>query len=179
MLAELPEHILAALVVLDIDDCTIRFHQGEAPVLDGSALPFLQGLLAAGVIGPDNRPPLRLEMSWRGVQLCWVGGAEVTRARTFLYVEQAKAIGGLDFFPGARPDCALVLDSRGGSRYGRRPRMANEPAWHKMVDLLGDLGAYRARGQLTGLLQAVDPGHKRNPHIIEAALRNGSLRWVQ
>ena len=179
MTAELPEHILAALVVLDVDACTIRFHEGEAPVLDGSALPFFQGLFAAALPTPHKRPPLRLELRWQGVQLCWQGESAVTRARTFLSMEQAKAAGGLDFFPGARPGCALVLDSVGRSRYGRRARMANEPAWHKMLDLLGALGPYRARGQLTGLIQAEDPGHARNPQIIEAARKSGSLRWLR
>jgi UDP-3-O-[3-hydroxymyristoyl] N-acetylglucosamine deacetylase len=177
MLAQLPEHILAALVVLDVDDCTVRFHQGEAPVLDGSALPFLRGLLAAGLTVPGTRHRLRFELLWRGQKLWWEGGLAVARARTFLSVNEARTLGGLDFFPGARPGCAVLLDEMGHSRYGGRPRLANEFAWHKMLDLLGDLGPFRARGRLSGRICAQNPGHHRNRGIIEAALASGTLTW--
>lgn len=177
MLAQLPEHILAALVVLDVDDCMLRFHQGEAPVLDGSALPFLRGLIAAGLTGQGTHHRLRLELLWRGQQLVWNGGKTVARARTFLSVAEARALGGLDFFPGARPGCAVLLDEKGRSRYGGRPRLANELAWHKMLDLLGDLGPFRARGRLTGQLYAQNPGHQRNPMTIKTALESGTLQW--
>lgn len=179
MLVQLPEHILAALVILDVDDCTLRFHQGEAPVLDGSALPFLRGLLAAGLTARRSHHRLHLELSWRGHQLLWEGGTSVARARTFLSIADARALGGLSFFPGARPGCALVIDEEGASRYGGRPRLAQELAWHKMLDLVGDLGPFRARGRLTGRLYARNPGHEQNPTIIREALEKGDLHWLR
>jgi UDP-3-O-[3-hydroxymyristoyl] N-acetylglucosamine deacetylase len=45
------EHLLAALVGLGIDDALIEAADGsEFPILDGSALPFVQGLTEAGVL---------------------------------------------------------------------------------------------------------------------------------
>ncbi|MCS6966930.1 MAG: UDP-3-O-acyl-N-acetylglucosamine deacetylase, partial [Candidatus Kapabacteria bacterium] len=44
------EHVLAALVGLRIDNCRIELDAGEPPVGDGSALPFVEALLAAGIV---------------------------------------------------------------------------------------------------------------------------------
>jgi len=176
--AQLPEHILAALLLLDVDDCTIRFHDGEAPVLDGSALPFLRGLLAAGISGPRRPAEIQVEVTYNGLQACWLGSTRAARARTFINLEEAREFGGIAGVPGARPGCALVLGGQNASRYGGRPRLQSEPTWHKLLDLLGDLGPYRARGRITGALQAVQPSHATNPALIEQALSEGRISYV-
>lgn len=43
------EHLLAALYALGIDNAEIHLEGPEPPALDGSALPFAEGLLAAGI----------------------------------------------------------------------------------------------------------------------------------
>ncbi len=43
------EHVLAALVGLQIDNCRIELDSNEPPVADGSALPFAELLLKAGI----------------------------------------------------------------------------------------------------------------------------------
>jgi UDP-3-O-[3-hydroxymyristoyl] N-acetylglucosamine deacetylase len=50
------EHLLAALYALGIDNAEIHLEGGEPPAMDGSALPFAEGLLAAG-IQQQGRPP--------------------------------------------------------------------------------------------------------------------------
>jgi UDP-3-O-[3-hydroxymyristoyl] N-acetylglucosamine deacetylase len=47
------EHLMAALYGLGIDNARIDVHGPEIPILDGSALPFVQGLLSAGVRSQD------------------------------------------------------------------------------------------------------------------------------
>jgi len=42
------EHLMAALYALQVDDLDIELDTGEAPILDGSAKPFVEGILAAG-----------------------------------------------------------------------------------------------------------------------------------
>ena len=42
------EHVLAAVVALDLDDLILEMDSAEPPVLDGSARPFLDALRAAG-----------------------------------------------------------------------------------------------------------------------------------
>jgi len=44
------EHALAALVGLGIDNCVIDVDSGEPPVGDGSALPFVNAILEAGIV---------------------------------------------------------------------------------------------------------------------------------
>jgi len=50
------EHLLAALYALGVDNAEIQMEGSEAPALDGSARPFADGLLAAG-IEPQGPPP--------------------------------------------------------------------------------------------------------------------------
>jgi len=47
------EHLMAALWMLEIDNAKIEFDCYETPILDGSALPFVQGLLLAGLLEQD------------------------------------------------------------------------------------------------------------------------------
>ncbi len=44
------EHVLAALVGLEIDNCRIELTANEPPVGDGSSLPFTEALMKAGVV---------------------------------------------------------------------------------------------------------------------------------
>lgn len=50
------EHVLAAVGALGIDDLTIIMDGPEPPIMDGSAAPFLEALLRAGVVGISGRP---------------------------------------------------------------------------------------------------------------------------
>lgn len=50
------EHLLAALYALGVDNAEIHVEGPEPPALDGSALPFAEGLLAAGIRQQDKPP---------------------------------------------------------------------------------------------------------------------------
>lgn len=45
---EMTEHVLAALVGMGIDNCTVEMNAGETPGMDGSALPYVEALAQAG-----------------------------------------------------------------------------------------------------------------------------------
>jgi UDP-3-O-[3-hydroxymyristoyl] N-acetylglucosamine deacetylase len=47
------EHIMAALAGCAIHNAVIEIDGGEVPILDGSSAPFVQGLLAAGLVEQD------------------------------------------------------------------------------------------------------------------------------
>lgn len=49
------EHLMAALYVVGIDNVAIHVNGVEIPILDGSALPFLQGILACGIYEQDAK----------------------------------------------------------------------------------------------------------------------------
>ena len=50
------EHVLAAVGALGIDDLTIVMDGPEPPIMDGSALPFLEALQSAGLVSNDGPP---------------------------------------------------------------------------------------------------------------------------
>ena len=52
---EMVEHILATLSGLQVDNCDIVVDASEMPGCDGSALPFVQAIDAAGVVDQDAR----------------------------------------------------------------------------------------------------------------------------
>lgn len=168
-----PEHLLAALVLRDLDGLAITIDGPEVPILDGSASPWLAALAAAGVQG-EGATDLSLAIQWRGRTACWSGDPGVGRARTF---GDRRAVREPGAFPGARAGCAVILDG-GGALYGGRPRMADEPLRHKLLDLLGDLGPWRAQGRVVGAIEVHAPSHLRNPGAIAAAFRSGRLRYA-
>ena len=44
------EHLMAALYILGVDNALIEVEGYEVPILDGSALPFFQGIREVGVV---------------------------------------------------------------------------------------------------------------------------------
>lgn len=49
------EHVLAALAGLDVDNVYVELDAGEAPVMDGSAAPFVQLIQSAGIVSQNRR----------------------------------------------------------------------------------------------------------------------------
>jgi UDP-3-O-acyl N-acetylglucosamine deacetylase len=63
---EMVEHVLAALAGLQIDNCEIRVDAPELPGCDGSSLPFVEALDAAGILTQASpRPVVSLRSSLR------------------------------------------------------------------------------------------------------------------
>jgi UDP-3-O-[3-hydroxymyristoyl] N-acetylglucosamine deacetylase len=79
---EMVEHIMAALAGLQIDNCEIRVDRPEMPGCDGSCLPFVEALRAAGIAQQEGvrrrqviHRPIRLgnEQSWIEARPCRSG----------------------------------------------------------------------------------------------------------
>lgn len=47
---EMTEHVLAALAGLGVDNCTIEIDASETPGMDGSSAPFVDAILASGIV---------------------------------------------------------------------------------------------------------------------------------
>lgn len=56
---EVVEHVLAALAGLQVDNCLVRIDAPETPNGDGSARPFVEALLDAGIV-PQSAPVHRI-----------------------------------------------------------------------------------------------------------------------
>lgn len=51
------EHVLSALVGLEVDNVYVELDAGEVPVMDGSAGPFVRLIRAAGIVAQERRRP--------------------------------------------------------------------------------------------------------------------------
>ncbi|WP_017300339.1 UDP-3-O-acyl-N-acetylglucosamine deacetylase [Nodosilinea nodulosa] len=198
------EHLLAALVGLGIDNIRIEITGPEVPLLDGSALGWVEAICQAGrAVQSEPRPVARLsqpvtvyhgdafvaafpapaprltygidfDVSAIGNQ--WFSwncrtnpfdaegfAVAVAPARTFGLAHQIDQLRASGLIQGGSLDNALVCGDEG---WLNPPlRFDNEPARHKMLDLIGDLSllgglpmahivAYKASHRLHGELAA-------------------------
>jgi UDP-3-O-acyl N-acetylglucosamine deacetylase len=202
----LVEHVLAALAGLRIDNCLVELDAPEPPGLDGSAMRFVQALLAAGIVRqggrrwawgveqpvvlgaggatlalhpPDPRQPAGLWLTYFldyglgspiGRQLHTQEltparfAGELAECRTFILESEADELRRQGL--GARTTAAdlLVFGPRGP--IDNRLRHANEPARHKVLDLVGDLSLLGA--DLCGHIVAYRSGHPLNVELVRA-----------
>jgi UDP-3-O-[3-hydroxymyristoyl] N-acetylglucosamine deacetylase len=159
-----PEHMLAAIGGLGLTDLDIYVDGPELPILDGSARPWCQGLQRAGFV---EGPPMTALQLWGPIRVsCADGEAEATPAaslklsttldygpgfracantttdsfvreaagaRTFVLRSQIDALLAAGRGLGACEENTIVWPARQAWRWD------NEPARHKLIDLMGDL----------------------------------------
>ena len=92
---EMVEHIMAALSGMQIDNCEVWVDQVEMPGCDGSALPFVKALDAAGVVlqGADRKVRFIRETVRLGTPECWVEARPCRSGRTILQYELDYGLG--------------------------------------------------------------------------------------
>lgn len=90
----------------------------------------------------------------------------VAPARTFCTEAEAQVMRASGRFAHLGPGDVLVLGP--GGPVGTTLRMANEPAAHKVLDLLGDL--HLAAQPIIGSIRAYKTGHHHNRNICRALL---------
>ena len=216
------EHVLAALAGLQIDNLIIEVNNIEPPICDGSARPFVDALLEAGVETQDaEREYFVVEETVRhtneslGVDIVAlptddyrltvmidyqnpVLGSQHTGlfnlekefvpdfsdARTFCFLHEVETLHSQGLIRGGNLDNAIVIvdqdlppaevkritkklgigDSivmvKNGILNNRKLRHKNEPARHKLLDLMGDLAL--AGVTLKAQVLAARPGHASN-----------------
>ena len=200
------EHLLSALVGLGITDLDIDVGGPEVPIFDGSAKPFVDLILAAGLreLGgaarratpqqairvddgrggsitlhpapgqatyeyildyPDPAPLAPQRASWSGD--ADVYAREVAPARTFSFEHEARAMHSLGLFRAFTPRDMLVLGVQGP--IDNALRFPDEPARHKLLDLVGDL--LLAGVNFEGRVVAHRAGHRLN-HEMARRIRD-------
>jgi UDP-3-O-[3-hydroxymyristoyl] N-acetylglucosamine deacetylase len=86
---EMIEHIMAALAGQQIDNCELWVDQTEMPGCDGSCLPFVEAIRAAGVVEQDA--PRRLHVIRRTIRLgdekSWIEAGPCGSRKTILKYE--------------------------------------------------------------------------------------------
>jgi len=167
------EHLMACLAGLSIDNVSIELDAYEVPAMDGSAAPFAQLILEAGIKQQDAKrhffvikKPIELERDEKFVGaypdstfriscniefdhpliqkqsysievLDHVFECEVSKARTFCFLEEVEYMKRHGLARGGSLDNAIVMDKTkilndGGLRY------ENEFVRHKLLDCIGD-----------------------------------------
>jgi UDP-3-O-[3-hydroxymyristoyl] N-acetylglucosamine deacetylase/3-hydroxyacyl-[acyl-carrier-protein] dehydratase len=216
------EHVLAALVGLQVDNIVVELDNVEPPIIDGSAKPFVDALLRAGweeqdvpkdyliidqtvqykdekkgidiVALPTDDYRITVLIDYQNPVLGsqHTGLFDLERefveefapARTFCFLHEVEALHAQGLIRGGTLDNAIVIVDRdlskqelrrianklgishsvilgsNGTLNDKALRFKNEPARHKLLDLMGDLALIGAPFKAQVL--AARPGHASN-----------------
>ncbi|HSI73224.1 MAG TPA: UDP-3-O-acyl-N-acetylglucosamine deacetylase [Fimbriimonas sp.] len=190
------EHLMGALAGREVTDAEIEVTGGEIPGLDGSAKTLFDGITPGEVIGCRELPSLftriflqedsglkmavskgtghwryvyDLGQRWPGSQsfelehLPFEFGDQVASARTLVLTEEIEGAKSLGLGRGLDDSSVLIVGREG---YLNESRFPDEPARHKLLDLIGDL--YLAGIPLKFLNVAAEKsGHRANVQVAK------------
>lgn len=204
------EHLLSACYALGLDNALVCVDGGEIPILDGSARPFAEAMMAGGLALQDaDRDPIVVARSFRytdrrsgafigfepadrfsvevtidypsrviGVQHARFDAetdylTQIAPCRTFCFRKEVALLRLTGLIRGGSLENALVVDEPRG--YVGDPALffEDEPARHKLLDLLGDLSL--AGRPIRGRVVAYKPGHRVNTRALEHFLAAQNL----
>jgi UDP-3-O-[3-hydroxymyristoyl] N-acetylglucosamine deacetylase/3-hydroxyacyl-[acyl-carrier-protein] dehydratase len=214
------EHLMASLWALGVDNALIQVNAPEAPILDGSAIKYVDAIAATGlleqqadcacyavrektvfrdeasgkeiVIYPDDRFSVNVTIDFNSKVLNTQSArlesledfaAEIAPCRTFVFLHELEALAANNLIKGGDFENAIVIvenacdknelqhlaDLFNKPTVERVPegylnnlhlRFINEPARHKLLDLIGDLSLIGFR--IKGRVIAFKPGHRIN-----------------
>lgn len=213
------EHLMAALVGLQVDNVLIDLDGPEVPILDGSSAVFVEKLLEAGFVEQDadrdyyeikenihygvaDRKVEIVGMPLDGYRLtCMIDfnspilgsqhasisqisefKREVSSSRTFCFLHELEALVSNNLIKGGDLSNAIVIvDKEVGQEelnkleglFNKKVTVAdegildniqlryqNEPARHKLLDMIGDLALVGR--PIKGHIMAARPGHAAN-----------------
>lgn len=217
------EHVLAAIVGLQIDNIVIEINNIEPPICDGSSMEFVRALQKADFVTQEAPKdyliidqPVRYTNEAKGVDIVALPtddyritvmidyqnpalGSQHTglfnlekefvdefaASRTFCFLHEVEALHAQGLIRGGTLDNAIVIvdqdiskkdllaitqkigitesyviGKNGGMLNNKELRYKNEPARHKLLDLLGDLALIGV--PLKAQILAARPGHASN-----------------
>lgn len=214
------EHVLAALMGLEIDNCLIQINGPEMPIMDGSSAKFIEALLAAEIVEQEAErdyfelkdnltyedPVKKVEMlavpqetfrvtvmvdynsdvlGTQHASMYHLGEFqnEISQCRTFVFLHELEMLLQHNLIKGGDLDNAIVLvdkelpkekidhlkkvfnkehvEIKGrGVLNNTSLHFYNEPARHKLLDIVGDLALVGKHMKIHVL--AARPGHAGN-----------------
>ena len=110
--------------------------------------------------------------------VCWDGSwesfcSEIAPARTFSVLKEAKRLIRNGMAKGGNLNNCLLFDTKGNVINKTRLRYFDEPARHKLLDFLGDIGLLGLR--LKGKFTVYRPSHKTNIELLKQFLKSKSF----
>ncbi len=219
------EHVLSALVGCGIDNALLEINAEEVPILDGSAQPFVDAFLKAGIEEQKEEAtilkitePINYKDEATGAELTILPNdhfavytlinfdsevlghqyatlndlkdysKEIASCKTFVFIHELEHLLDQNLIKGGSLDNAIVIANEKmdakrctelAKKLGRdnievsekgilntvELNFANEPARHKLLDVIGDLALVGARIQ--GKVIANKPGHTANIELAK------------
>lgn len=234
------EHVLSALQGFGIDNALIELDGPEVPIMDGSASPFADKIMAAGILEQTAKrqffeiyEPITIKDEETGSEItalpsdnyeltCMIDfnspvlgpqfaelknmegyHENIAPCRTFVFLHELQNLADQDLIKGGDIDNAIVIVDKllnqeeldtlakklqkpsmriteEGVLNNIKLKFRNEPARHKLLDLIGDLALI---GQpIKGKIIAKKPGHKINVDfaklIRKSILNNNKLKGL-
>ena len=214
------EHVLAALTGTGVDNVLIKVNGPEIPIMDGSAMDFVDGILGAGLLKQatdreyfEIEEPISFRDEVTGTELLALPGdkfevtamidfnsqilghqyaslqniddyaTQIAPCRTFVFVRELEQLFDQNLIKGGDLDNAVVIADRLmdqdeldrlAKKLGKQSikvektgilnttslKFENEPARHKLLDVLGDLTLLGK--PIKGKIVARKPGHTAN-----------------
>lgn len=231
------EHALAALFALGIDNCLMQVNGPEFPILDGSAILYVENIERVGIkeqnaekdvfvikskieikdektgssiiILPDENFSLNVLVHYNSDILFNQYAtledmdsfkSEIASSRTFVFVRELEPLMNLGLIKGGDLDNAIVIyerempqekfdqladllgiphmDAKKLGYLNHKPLVwNNEPARHKLLDIIGDLALIGK--PLQGRIIATCPGHTINNKFARAMRKNIREHLIQ
>ena len=203
------EHVLSALTGLHLDNVLMEIDGPEIPIMDGTSMPFVTALQAAGRHDLDAEreffvvtEPIAYKDEVTGTELLALPAdefeatvmidfnsavlgqqfaalhhmsdyiQEIAPCRTFVFVHELEKLLEMGLIKGGDLDNAIVIADRRmeqeeldllAKKMGKpsiKLRFQNEPARHKLLDVIGDLSLIGR--PIQGKIVATKPGHTAN-----------------
>ncbi|MDR2026126.1 MAG: bifunctional UDP-3-O-[3-hydroxymyristoyl] N-acetylglucosamine deacetylase/3-hydroxyacyl-ACP dehydratase [Prevotellaceae bacterium] len=214
------EHLMASLWALGVDNALIKINAPETPILDGSAIKYVDAINSAGlkeqdaecvyhairektvfrdeasgkeiVIYPDDKFSVNVTVDFNSKVLNTQSArleslddfaTEIAPCRTFVFLHELEALLANNLIKGGDFENAIVIVENAcdknelqhlaelfnkptvervpeGYLNNLQLRFINEPARHKLLDLIGDLSLIGFR--INGRVIAFKPGHQIN-----------------
>ena len=234
------EHVMASLVGMDLDNVLIKLDGPEAPIMDGSAILFVEAMEEIGVIAqstdreyysiPHNitytEPDRKVEIvamplddyrftcmidynspvlgsQHAGISTISEFKKEIASCRTFCFLHELEYQLQNNLIKGGDLNNAIVIVDKEvtkeelkhlakifnrsaievapqGILNNMELRYQNEPARHKLLDMIGDLALVGVH--LKGHIMAARPGHAANVAFakkIKAAIKKEKGKKIQ
>src|SRR5580658_8321946 len=189
------EHLLSALIGMGIDNVIVEIDNLELPILDGSAKPYVEAFLAAGIrllkpievregekfigVYPGDGYSITYEIDFPApighdsfvVDLeTETYGSEIAAARTFGYKADEQKLRNMGLIRGAGPENAIILTPKGPENGPLR--FSDEYVRHKVLDLIGDLAL--AGKRIQGKVFAMRAGHAMHTALVSRLIKDRS-----
>lgn len=214
------EHVLSSLTGTGVDNVLIKVDGPEIPIMDGSAIHFVEGILKAGILEQDIdreyfeiEEPISFKDEVTGTELLALPGdkfeitamidfnsqilghqyaslqnieeytTQIAPCRTFVFIRELEQLFDQNLIKGGDLDNAVVIADRLmdqdeldrlAKKLGKNSikvektgilnttslKFENEPARHKLLDVIGDLTLLGK--PIKGKIVARKPGHTAN-----------------